>query len=781
LVKFIFLPHCSIQHLFTLTFGKMKKKYISQENLFGSFKDDFRSGVVVFLVALPLCLGIALASGAPLFAGVISGIVGGIIVGYLSGSSLSVSGPAAGLTVIVMSGIERLDNQFSAFILAVVVAGVMQVILGFAKAGIISLFFPTAVIRGMLAAIGLTLILKQIPHALGDDRDAEGEFVFFQLDGQNTFTELINAIGDPSFGAVIVSLAAFAILLSWDKLTRPMKALQMVPSSLVAVVVATLINMLFMAYYPTLALRTIHLVSLPVINNLDELAALVIFPDFTQIANLQVYLTAATIAIVASLETLLNIEAMDKIDPFKRRTPANRELQAQGIGNIVAGLIGGIPITSVVVRSSVNIQAGARSKLSAIIHGVLLLISVLFLSRVMNLIPLAALASILILTGYKLTKLIIYKEMYQLGWPQFLPFVATIVAVLFTDLLIGIGIGMVIGLFFILRENSRTSHFMLRKSDTESDYFHIDLSEHVSFLNKAGIAEILQSLPENSTVDIDATQSAFIDYDVLEVIRDFEQTAKAKNITFNFMGKVLNKDTDKVNETPALPDQAEISYNANDSTYHQLIENNQKWVAEKLNLDPDYFHNMAKGQHPKFFFIGCSDSRVHPNEITDTQPGEMFIHRNVANMVVNTDLNFMSVLQYAVEVLKVEHIIVCGHYGCGGVKAAMQRDFHGLIDKWLRNIKDVYRLYKAELDAIKNEDDRFKRIVELNVTEQVYNLHKSSIVQKAWNADANVRVHGWVYDIKTGYVKDLNIRIEDIGNDYEDIYRLQFNPQQDYH
>ncbi len=740
----------------------------SKDSLFGTLSADTRSGIVVFLIALPLCLGIALASGAPLFSGVVSGIIGGIVVGYLSGSRLSVSGPAAGLTVIVLNGIEKLGT-FESFLLAVVLAGLFQIILGFLKAGVIRLFFPTAVIRGMLAAIGLILILKQIPHALGDDRDAEGEFEFFQIDGENTFTEIMNAIGDPAFSAILISLVSFAILLTWNKITQKIQKLELIPASLIVVLAGIAINQLLIVFLPTFALASIHLVPLPVIENLSQVSSLFVFPDFSQWINPNIYLTAGTIAIIASLETLLNIEATDKLDPLKQNTSANQELKAQGVGNLVAGLIGGIPVTSVIVRSSANIYAGAKSKMSAIIHGVLLLISVLFFARFMNLIPLASLAAILILTGYKLAKVDIFKEMYRLGWNQFLPFILTVIMVLFTDLLIGIGIGMAIGFFFILRENLSTSHFLNMGKHKGADYIKIELSEHVSFLNKASIADALEQLPENSMVDIDGTKSTFIDYDVLEVIHDFQKKAPSKNIIANFLTR--NGQESLVSEKKDSMQDYLMDF---DTTYQNLLENNKEWVAEKLKLDPEYFHKLARGQQPKFLFIGCADSRVHPNEITKTAPGEMFIHRNVANLVVNTDFNLMSVLQYAVEVLKVEHVIVCGHYGCGGVKASLQHTHYGLIDNWLRNIKDVYRIHQAELDALTDENERFKRMVELNVIEQVYNLHKTSIIQKAWNNNAKLRIHGWVYDLKEGIIIDLNFQMKEIFEEYDKIYKLEF-------
>jgi carbonic anhydrase len=383
-------------------------------------------------------------------------------------------------------------------------------------------------------------------------------------------------------------------------------------------------------------------------------------------------------------------------------------------------------------------------------------------------IPLSCLAAILILTGYKLAKVKVFKEMYQLGIKQFIPFVVTIVAIMFTDLLIGIGIGLAVGLFFILRANYRTSYFFHKETLKGGEKIKINLSEHVSFLNKASIVNILENLPENSYVDIDGTNSSYIDHDVIEAIENFKSTAKERNIrfTFNLNGQPQNH---KESYTQTNNRQQKVDY----ASYEQLFENNRKWVTERLSLDPDYFTNLAMGQSPKFLWIGCSDSRVPASEITGTSPGEMFVHRNVANLVVSTDLNLLSVLQYAVEVLKVEHIIVCGHYGCGGVKAAMEDKNLGLINKWLLNIKDVLRIHRHELNSIPNKNERFKRLVELNVVEQVYNLHKTSIVQKAWHQDAKVHVHGWVYDIREGYIKDLEVDILKNFDEYEQIYKYQ--------
>ncbi|MES2732170.1 MAG: SulP family inorganic anion transporter [Bacteroidota bacterium] len=741
-------------------------------SLFTHIKSDAKGGMVAFLVALPLCLGIALASGAPLFSGIIAGVIGGIVVGSLSGSALSVSGPAAGLTAIVLGAIEKLGH-YETFLLAVVLAGVFQLILGLLKAGSISNYFPSSVIKGMLAAIGLTLILKQIPHALGYDKDAEGESEFLQADGENTFTEILQAIQHPDAGAIIIAVVSMIVLLLWDKpFLKKYSFFKTVPSALIVVIIGIVFHTLYNLFLPGLQLSENHLVNLPIAKGLNSFFALFTLPDFTQLGNTQVYISAFTIAIVASLETLLNVEATDKLDPLKRNTPPNRELKAQGVGNIVSGLIGGLPVTSVVVRSTASIMAGSRTKMAAILHAILLFACVILIPSFLNRIPLACLAAILLFTGYKLAKISIFKDMYQLGIDQFIPFVVTIVAILFSDLLIGIAIGMVVGVFFILKANFKTSHFFHKQIDKEHEFIKINLSENVSFLNKASIINILENLPEHSSVQIDGSKSTYIDYDVLEVIENFRETAKLKNINLTF----LPQGSSAVNNSNHQADEkTEIHLPIQDQTdYLGLFENNRDWVTQKLQSDPRYFKELAKGQSPRYLFISCSDSRISASDITGTNPGEMFVHRNVANLVVSTDMNFLSVLQYAVEVLKVKHIIVCGHYGCGGVKAAMGDQDLGLINKWLCNIKDVYRLHKAELDAITYEEARFKKLVELNVIEQVCNLHKTSIVQKAWSGDASVHVHGWVYDLAEGFIKDLEIDVQKAFKDYNEVYRFSY-------
>jgi MFS superfamily sulfate permease-like transporter len=481
----------------------------------------------VFLVALPLCLGIALASGAPLFAGIITGIVGGVVVAWASGSQLSVSGPAAGLTVIVLNAIDKLGS-FQALLLSVVIAGGLQLVLGFLQAGVIGAYFPSAVIKGMLAAIGLILILKQIPHAVGYDADFEGNEAYSQPDGHTTFSELAYSLEAISPGAVIVSVVAIGIMLLWEtSLFKRNAVLGLIPGPLVAVLWGVAYNLLTMKFAPAYAIAQEHLVKLPEIQGVQGFFQQFTFPDFTQWANPEVYTVAVTIAIIASLETLLSLEAADKIDPLKRVAPTNRELKAQGLGNLISGAIGGLPMTAVIVRSSANVNAGGRTKVACFTHGVLLLLSVMFITEYLNLIPLACLAAILLLTGYKLAKPKLFKEMYAKGASQIVPFVVTIVAILMTDLLKGIAVGMVVGLYYVIRSNFHAAITLTRHGNN----YLLRLHKDVSFLNKALLRRYLDSVEENGYVIIDASRAQFIDQDILETIYDFVAAASDDNIT----------------------------------------------------------------------------------------------------------------------------------------------------------------------------------------------------------------------------------------------------------
>lgn len=504
-------------------------------NLLANLKSDFASGLVVFLVALPLCLGIALASGAPLFSGIISGVVGGIVVGYLSQSHLSVSGPAAGLTAIVLTAITDL-GAFNIFLLAVLLAGVFQLVLGFIKAGSISNYFPTNVIEGMLAGIGVIIFLKQIPHAFGYDPDYEGDMSFFQPDGQNTFSEIFSVLNHVQLGSIVITIISLFILIVWNKI-EILKKLKLVPPALVAVIISLLLNEYFIISGSSLAITKAHLVSLPVPTSVEEFKGIIVLPDFSAITNQKVWIVALTIAVVASIETLLCIEAADRMDVQKRYTNTNVELKAQGIGNIISALLGGLPMTSVVVRTTANNTAGAKSKMSAIIHGVLLLVSVILIPIVLNKIPLATLAAVLLLVGYKLANPKTIKHFWDKGKYQFIPFIATFAAVVFTDLLKGVLLGMIISILFVLKGNMQRAYLFRKEEYQDGDVIHIDLAQEVSFLNKAAIKTTLNSIPENSKVIINAADTVYIAHDVLDLINEFKKIrAKENNIKVKLVG-----------------------------------------------------------------------------------------------------------------------------------------------------------------------------------------------------------------------------------------------------
>ncbi len=508
-------------------------------------KDDLLAGVVVYLVALPLCLGVALASDAPLFSGIIAGVVGGIIVTLSSGSSLGVSGPAAGLAVIVAGAIGTLG--FDAFLLAVVICGLLQIVLGFIKAGIISHYFPAAVIKGMLAGIGVIMVLKQIPHLMGNDSSWMGELNFLEQDGHNTLSELYYTLLSIHPAALGVGIVSLSILLIWQRPSGkskpafrliPAAVFEAIPAALVVVVVGTLINEVLIVALPRFALQGDNLVQLPVAASIGDLSDFLTYPDFSQIGNPKVYTVAITLAVIASLETLLSVEAADKLDPQKRVTPTNRELKAQGIGNLICGLLGGIPVTQVIVRSATNVAAGGKTRTACFFHGVLLLASAVAIPTLLNRVPLACLAAILIVVGYKLTNLGLYREMYRLGWQQFFPFIATVLGLVFTDMLTGVGLGLVVGVFHILLYNYKSNYLL--DVDEEAKRGTVYLSEHMSFLNKAALTRVLKEIPAGSNITIDGSRSVMIDYDDKEVLKNFLTRANAEDITVRLKG--IDKD-----------------------------------------------------------------------------------------------------------------------------------------------------------------------------------------------------------------------------------------------
>lgn len=505
--------------------------------MFKHIKNDFPASIVVFFVALPLCLGIALASGAPLFSGVIAGIIGGTVVGALSGSKIGVSGPAAGLAAIVLTAIGTLGG-YENFLVAVVLGGIIQLVFGLLKAGIIGYYFPSSVIKGMLTGIGIIIILKQIPHFFGYDAEPEGADSFIEASGENTFSAILNIFDNITIGSMIIGFVGLAILLLWDKvLSKKGKIFKLIQGPLVTVVVG-IIYFVATQGSETFSIQASHLVSVPIPDNVASFLEQFTFPNFNAITNPEVWVTAFTIALVASLETLLCVEATDKLDPHKNVTPTNRELLAQGTGNILSGLVGGLPVTQVIVRSSANIQSGGRTKMSAIIHGLLLLISVILIPNLLNKIPLSVLAAILLVVGYKLAKPALFKQMYTLGWKQFVPFIITVLGIVFTDLLTGISLGLAVGVVVILIKSYQNSHFL--HIEDKSNGLHkikMTLAEEVTFFNKGAILKELDSLPKDTQLELDVTKTRYLDNDIIEILEDFAYKAKERNINIKLISE----------------------------------------------------------------------------------------------------------------------------------------------------------------------------------------------------------------------------------------------------
>lgn len=505
--------------------------------MFKTIKNDLPASIVVFFVALPLCLGIALASGAPLFSGLIAGIVGGIVVGSLSGSNIGVSGPAAGLAAIVLTAIGTLGG-YENFLVAVVLGGIIQLVFGVLKAGIIGYYFPSSVIKGMLTGIGIIIILKQIPHFFGYDADPEGDFAFLQLDGGNTFSGILNSFNNIQLGSTIIGFVSLGILMLWDKvLSKKSKIFQLIQGPLVAVIVG-IVFYLITQDNSSLSITEKHLVSVPIPEDAASFFGQFSAPNFSVITSVDVWIVAFTIALVASLETLLCVEATDKLDPHKNVTPTNRELFAQGTGNIISGLIGGLPITQVIVRSSANIQSGGRSKMSAIIHGFFLLISVILIPRLLNKIPLSVLAAVLFIVGYKLAKPSLFKKMYELGWKQFIPFTVTVLGIVFTDLLKGIGLGMAVGIVVILIKSYQNSHFLHIEDKSNGKHkIKMTLAEEVTFFNKGAILKELDSLPIDTYLELDVRKTRYLDNDIIEILEDFSIKARERNIDIKIISE----------------------------------------------------------------------------------------------------------------------------------------------------------------------------------------------------------------------------------------------------
>lgn len=630
---------------------------------------DLISGLVVFLVALPLCLGIALASNAPLFSGILAGIIGGIIVGALSGSNTSVSGPAAGLTAVVVAKLEMLGS-FEAFLMAIFIAGAIQIVLGLFKMGFIAEFFPSSVIKGLLWALGLILILKQIPHLLGHDVDPMGDATFLQSDQQNTFTELMLTMFNFHYGAALIGLFSITILAIWDHTEGLKKSKDAAP--VLVIILSALMGSFFSSLGKDWNLSPQHLVQVPVADSAREAFSFLIFPDLGILGSFDVYSAAITIALVASLETLLNLEALDKIDPLQRNNPPNRELFAQGIGNMLGGLIGALPLTSVIVRSSVNINSGAKTKFSTIWHGFLLLISVLFIPELLNQIPLSSLAAILIITGLKLSSPKTVLQMWNEGKNQFLPFILTIVAILFTDLLVGVLIGLGIAVCFILHSNIRKPlKKTMEKHATGHEVLHIELPNQVSFFNRASLETTLKNIPAGGHVLIDAVNTDYVDPDILDLINDFQNTASAHQVNISLVGF---KD-----KYPKLEDRIqyvdfttrELQANLTPEKVLEILKEGNARFREGVRLTRNLERQLdvtSAGQFPMAVILSCIDSRAPVELLFDLSIGDVFTVRIAGNVVSR---KILGSIEYSCAVAGAKLVLVMGHTSCGAVRASV--------------------------------------------------------------------------------------------------------------
>lgn len=718
--------------------------------LFANLKYDLPAGVAVFLITIPLSLGIALASGAPLFSGLIAGIISGLVVAPLSGSSLGISGATAGLAMIVWTAIDKLG--FNGFLLALVIAGVFQIIMGLSKAGVIAYYFPSSVVNGMLSGMGLILFLKQIPHAIGYDRDYEGDTSFIQADNYSSFTELVHMLEFSSPTAIMIALTSLAILFLWEQpFMKKHRFFQLFQGALIAILAAVLINEGLQSFYPELALSGNHLVMIPVLNNAGDLLSQLHFPDFSLLNNPAVYLAALAIAVVASLKTLLSVEAVDKMDPYKRVTPTNRELIVQGIGNACSGLIGGLPMAQVVVRSSIGIQSGARTKATGIICGLLLLFAVIFIPTMINKIPLASLASVLLVVGYKLIRPKVFTTMYKAGMYHFIPFCVTILGMIFTDLLIGLVIGLISALFSILLENYKSA-FYFNESHIGNKTI-LRLSEHISFLNKANIQQTLEQLPDYSEVVIDATRSKYIDYDVFEIIENFKIEAQRKHINLtieNLRGFGVLQPVENA-RAPTYDTQQSLTPA---KVLELLKEGNERFVNNlKSNRNLlEQINDTRKGQFPIAIILSCMDSRTSVELIFDQGLGDVFSAR-VAGNVINDDI--LGSMEYACKLAGSKLIVVLGHSHCGAVKGACANVELDHLSGLLHKIKSAVDAVQAEesVEITAGNDELVQKVADKNVQLTVEQIKSKSPLLNAMLQSGEIGIAGGMYDIETGKVK----------------------------
>ncbi len=629
---------------------------------------DLSAGLVVFLVALPLCLGIAFASGAPPFSGVVAGIIGGIVVGALSGSHTSVAGPAAGLTAVVLSQIQTLGS-FDAFLLAVLLAGALQVVLGLLRTGTVAAFVPHSVITGLLAAIGVILVLKQLPHMLGHDRDPEGEMAFEQPDHENTFTELMAMTDDFHLGAAVVGLTSLMVVIAFSK-SSTLRRIK-IPVPVIVVGLGLGLETLFSSMGEQWRIASDHLVNVPIAAESGGLRGLINLPDLSAWTNPKVYTAALTIGLIASIESLITIQAIDKLDPRQRKSPGNRELVAQGVGNMLCGLTGGIPVTSVAIRGSVNVYYGAETRISTIFHGVLLAAVVLLLPHVINHVPLACLAAILLHTGYKLASPALMRQMLRAGPDQFVPFAATLVGIVFTDLLVGFGLGMLVAMGFILRRHALRPIRRIREKHIAADVVHIVLPAQVSFLNQRALQVALDEVPPGGHVLIDAQQSEYIDSDVVSVLREYRDvTAPARGVEVSMVGfsekQMFENEMQFVDySTRELQDAITPA-----QVLELLREGNQRFRDDR-RIDRDLMRHAgatARGQHPLAVVLSCIDSRTPAELVLDQGLGDIFSIRIAGNVL---SPKVLASMEFGTAVAGAKLVLVMGHTRCGAVRAAV--------------------------------------------------------------------------------------------------------------
>lgn len=734
-----------------------------------SLRFDFIAAIVVFLVAIPLCLGVALASGAPLISGIMSGIIGGIVVGILSGSPVSVSGPAAGMAAVVLASISQL-GEFNVFLLALVLAGVLQMIMGYLRAGFIADYVPSNVVQGLLCAIGILLVVKQLPFAFTLSSSlAELKMHLLDTTEGIEFKPLVDIGRHINSGAMFISLISILMLFYFDK--TKITWLKVVPGPIVVVILGVVLNEIFVLSNSSLAQNLPQLVNIPHHHSFADFYQNMHTPDWSAWSNPRVYFYAVFLAMIASLETLLNLKACEKLDKTRRYCSKDKELFAQGVGNFLAGLAGGIPITSVIARTSVNIQTGAKTKMSAILHGVFILFAVMLIPKTLNKIPLSSLATVLIYTGYNLTNPAIYRKIYRQGLDRFIPFIATVIGIVALNLIAGILIGLIVSLIFILKSNSQMRIDIIKEIYPNGITSRLVLPQQTTFLNKASLIAELDSIPKKSQLIIDARYSDFIDKEIIEFIKDFKEgQAPHRQISLNLIGFQdrynIHNYIDFINVT---------TYDVQSNLMpHQVLnilrEGNQRFLKDTRihrSLKIDIKHT-ATTQHPIAVVLGCIDSRVPVETIFDMSFGDLFCIR-VAGNVVNDDV--LASVEYACHVVGAKLVVVLGHTRCGAIMAACDNVEQGHITQLLAKIKPAI---SAETETQANRTgsnaDFVHNVTKLNVANTLQHIYDESSILRLMTNQEDIGMVGAVYDVNTGEVnfKDFSSDVSFIG-EHEDV------------